>query len=111
MESATSLGVLVIEDDPATRANLRDILELDDYPVETAGSAAEALNRADWGRFGAVLLDRRLPDGTAEEILPRLRQLNPHAAILIVTGYADLEDAIAAFRQGVTDYILKPINP
>src|SRR5207302_1984827 len=50
------------------------------------------------------------PDGTAEEVLPRLRRLAPEAAIIIVTGYADLEGAIAAIRQGAADYLLKPIN-
>ena len=103
--------VLVVDDDPDTRSNLRDILELDDYRVETASTAAEVLRRNEWNRVGAILLDRRLPDGNAEELLPRLRQLAREAAILIVTGYADLQGAIAALRQGAADYVLKPINP
>jgi signal transduction histidine kinase len=105
------LHVLVIDDDADTRANLRDILELDGYRVETAGSAREALQRDGWPSVSAVLLDRRLPDSSAEEILPRLKQLAPDAAIVIVTGYADLEGAITAIRQGAADYITKPINP
>jgi signal transduction histidine kinase/FixJ family two-component response regulator len=104
------LRVLVIDDDVDTQANLRDILELDDYQVETAGTAAEALRRADWPAVSAIILDRRLPDGSAEELLPELRRLAPQAAVLIVTGYADLQGAIAALRQGAADYILKPIN-
>jgi two-component system, LuxR family, sensor kinase FixL len=111
MAAEIPLRVLVIDDDADTRSNLTDILELDDMPVATAGSAAEALARDDWSAFGAILLDRKLPDGSAEELLPRLRRLAPHAAILIVTGYADLQGAIAALRQGAADYILKPINP
>jgi hypothetical protein len=103
--------VLVVDDDPDTRSNLCDILELDNFQVETAGTVAEVLQRDDWKRISAILLDRRLPDGSAEELLPRLRQLAPEAAILIVTGYADLQGAIAALRQGAADYILKPINP
>src|SRR5947208_1300452 len=107
-----ALTVLVIDDDADTRANLRDILELDgDYRVETAGTIAEALDRDDWSQIGAILLDRKLPDGSAEAVLPRLRQLAPDAAVLIVTGYADLTGAISALRQGAADYILKPINP
>jgi signal transduction histidine kinase len=105
------LHVLVVDDDADTRANLRDILELDEYRVETAGSATEALDRKDWERFAAIILDRKLPDGSAEELLPRLKQLAPRAAVVIVTGYGDLEGAIAAIRQGAADYILKPINP
>jgi PAS domain S-box-containing protein len=108
--SPALMRVLVVDDDPDTRANLCDILELDDYRVETAGSVAEVLRRDDWGRLDAVLLDRRLPDGSAEDLLPRLRRLAPDAAVLVVTGYADLQGAIAALRLGAADYILKPIN-
>jgi PAS domain S-box-containing protein len=99
-----------VDDDPDTRASLCDVLELDGHQVETAGSAAEALDRAERDHLAVILLDRRLPDGTAEDLLPRLRQRAPEAAVLIVTGYADLEGAIAALRQGAADYILKPIN-
>src|SRR5579883_800431 len=111
MATSTPLHVLVIDDDPDTQANLRDILELDNYQVATAGSAAEALDRTDWSIFTAVMLDRKLPDSNAEELLPRLRQLAPAAAIMIVTGYTDLQGAIAAIRLGAVDYITKPIDP
>ncbi len=106
-----SLHVLVIDDDEDTRANLTDILELDNHQVETAGTAGEALRRKNWADISAILLDRKLPDGNAEELLPRLRMLAPQAAIMIVTGYQDLQGAIAALRLGAVDYILKPINP
>jgi signal transduction histidine kinase len=109
-ETAAPFHVLVIEDDSDTRANLRDVLELDDYQVEAAGSAAEALARRDWARFTAIILDRKLPDGTAETLLPRLRQLAPRAAVIIATGYGDVQGAIMALRLGAADYILKPIN-
>jgi PAS domain S-box-containing protein len=110
MADDSALRFLVIEDDPDARANLQDILEMDECQVVTAGSIAEALARHDWPTFAAVILDRRLPDGSAEEFLPRLRQIAPGAAVIIVTGYADLEGAIAALRYGAVDYILKPVN-
>jgi PAS domain S-box-containing protein len=108
--SITPLHVLVVDDDADTRANLRDILDLDGHTIETAGTVAEVLARRSWTDISAILLDRRLPDGSAEDLLPRLRELAPDAAVLIVTGYADLQGAIAALRQGASDYILKPIN-
>src|SRR5581483_1822142 len=89
------LRVLIVDDDPDTRGNLCDILELDDYQVQTAGSVAEALNRKDWDRLAAILLDRRLRDGTAEHLLPRQHEGAPDAAVLSVTGYSDLQGAIA----------------
>jgi PAS domain S-box-containing protein len=111
MPDFPSLHVLVVDDDADTRANLCDILGLDGHCVETAGSAAEMLARDNWSRYAAIILDWKLPDGTAEELLPRLRRLAPESAVLIVTGHADLQGAIEALRQGAADYILKPINP
>jgi hypothetical protein len=101
---------LVIEDDADTRANLQDILELDDWLVETAGTARDVLDRTDWSDISVVILDRKLPDGDAEHLLPEIRRRAPQAAVIIVTGYADLNDAIVALRYGAADYLLKPIN-
>jgi CheY-like chemotaxis protein len=110
MAAVPPIRILVIEDDTDTQANLCDILELDAHRVETAASIVEALNRANWADYSAILLDRLLPDGNAEELLPRLKELAPDAVILVVTGYADLGGAIAALRLGAADYILKPVN-
>lgn len=105
------LQVLIIEDDLDAQANLRDILELDGYAVEVAASVAETLQDRDWGAVFAVILDRRLPDGTAEELLPELRKRAPQTTVVVVTGHADLEAAVAVIRHGVADFITKPVNP
>src|SRR5438046_3700895 len=105
MANSLPRHVLVVDDDADTRANLRDILELDGYAVAEAGTVAETLPRDNWPEFLAVILDRRLPDGTAEGLLPQLRQVAPQAAVVIVTGYADLNGAIDALRQGAADYL------
>jgi PAS domain S-box-containing protein len=110
MDFPAPLDILVIEDDAHTRDNLRDILELDNHRVSTAGSAREALARDDWSRFAAIILDRRLPDAMAEQLMPRLKAAAPDAAVIVVTGYSDIQGAIAALRQGATDYLLKPLN-
>ncbi|HVW02281.1 MAG TPA: response regulator [Planctomycetaceae bacterium] len=102
--------ILVVEDDPDTCDNVRDILELDGYEVHTAGTAAEALAFPTDG-CAAMILDRRLPDATAEELLPKLRALHPRAPIVVMTGYSDLNTALAILREGASDYLLKPINP
>ena len=109
MNGQISPVVLVVEDNPDARSNLADILELDGYTTRNAGTFAEALAVDDWNLL-AMILDRRLPDGTADEYLPRLRALAPDVPIIIVTGYADLDGAIAALRQGAADYIIKPVD-
>ena len=109
--SAPRLNILLVEDDLDTRANLSDILHLDGYAIEVAGSFAQAKLAADGQSFDVVILDRRLPDGNADDRLPELVQWLPKSEIIVVTGFAELDSTIAAFRHGVADYILKPINP
>jgi signal transduction histidine kinase len=111
MPAADGFKVLIIEDDPDTQANLQDILELDGYRVEVAASVQETLVERDWSELFAIILDRRLPDGTADILLPKLRELAPRAAVIVVTGFADLDGAVAVIRHGIADFIPKPINP
>ena len=110
MTQRDGFRVLIIEDDPDTRANLKDILDLDGYQTETAGSVEETLIERNWSDLFAIVLDRRLPDGTADSLLPRLRELAPKAAVIVVTGYADLDGAVAVIRHGIADFIPKPVN-
>src|SRR6266542_3743340 len=110
MAALPPLHVLVVEDDADTRANLSDILEMDGYRVETAGTVAEALNRNNWSEITTIILDYKLPDGSAETLLPRLRELAPKAAVIVSTGVAGLNGAILALQHGAFDYILKPLN-
>ncbi len=105
------LRVVVIDDDPDTRANLEDILQLEHCVVKSVGSLREALTLDNWSKVNVVILDRRLADDVADKLLGTFRRLAPQAAIIVITAYADLNSTIAALRHGVYDYILKPINP
>ena len=103
--------VLVVEDDADARDNLCDILELDGYVIDTAASVADVKQRADWSGMSCVILDRKLPDGNGADLLPYIRQQAPDVPVVMVTGFADLDGAVSALRNGAADYILKPINP
>jgi PAS domain S-box-containing protein len=111
MNDPAAMTVLVVEDDEDTRDNLRDILELDGYHVDAVGTMGQVLARRNWSNVVMVILDRRLPDGSAEDLLPRLKRLAPNVDVIVATGYADLDGAITALRNGAADYIIKPINP
>jgi len=106
-----SRNILAIEDDRDALANLCDILELDGHRVTGAGTLGEAIAGHNWSDFAVILLDRRLPDGTADSILPRIQAVAPRAAVIVITGHADLDGTITALRSGAADYLLKPINP
>jgi signal transduction histidine kinase len=105
------MNVLVIEDDRDALANLCDILEQDGHRVETAGTFAEAFASKELSAYSVIVLDRCLPDGTADHHLPRLKARAPDAAVVIVTGYADLDGVIEAVRQGAVDFLVKPLHP
>ncbi|MFK7818321.1 MAG: PAS domain S-box protein [Planctomycetaceae bacterium] len=103
--------VLLVDDDEGMQSSFRRILRVEGYEVDIAGSAAAARDRENWVEYFAILLDRRLPDGSAEELLPEFKRIAPNAAVLIVTGYADMESSIVALRAGADDYLQKPVEP
>jgi PAS domain S-box-containing protein len=110
LDQQPTLEVVIIEDDVDASENLRDILELDQHKVTTFQSAAEVFRSADLARADVVLLDWKLPDGSALDVLPKLAQAAPQADVVIITGYGDFERAVSALREGASDYLLKPIN-
>ena len=105
------LSVLIVDDEPDILSGMRRILRRDGYTVHTAISIEEATDRENWADYFAVLLDRKLPDGISDEFVPMLKKLAPQAAIIVITAYADLESSLASLRNGVEDYLLKPVEP
>lgn len=103
--------LFVVDDDEDTRNNLRDILELDGYSIADAPSAKDLFALPEWDRVSLILLDRKLPDGSPEELIPQIQTRAPQASVIIVTGYADVNAAVSALRLGAADYIIKPVNP
>jgi len=110
VDQQPTLDIVIIEDDVDASENLRDILELDQHRVTTFPSAADVLDSTDLARAHVILLDWKLPDGSALDMLPKLAEVAPQADVIIVTGYGDFERAVSALREGAADYLLKPIN-
>ena len=105
-----SLHITVIEDDDDARKGLVDILELDAHEVRAFPTVTAAKEHG-FAETDLVLMDRKLPDGMAEEMLPELRQAAGDADFIVITGYADMHATISALREGVYDYLIKPIDP
>ena len=103
----TGARVLVVDDTAALVENLAEILEAEGYQVKTAPSAARALDAARSG-FEVALVDLRLPDGSGTSLVSRLKELSPEGEVVLLTGYATLETAIAAVRSGAFAYLIKP---
>lgn len=104
-------AVLIVDDDPDMVTSLSRILRRKGYETDSASSLDEAFDREDWERYLAVILDRRLPDGHIDKVLPKFRKCDPDIAIIVATGFADLDGAVRALREQVEDYLIKPVDP
>ena len=103
--------ILIVDDHPDLIDNLTEILEEEGARVSRAMSASEAIEVARQG-FDVALVDIRLPDATGLALLPQLKQASDGLTeVLLITGNASLDDAIAAVGQDAYAYVLKPFDP
>ena len=110
LDAPTPLSIVLIEDDLDACENLRDILEFDQHRVSAFQSARAALASPELCLADVILLDWKLPDASALELLPLIGRENPNGDVIIITGFGDFERAVTALREGAADYLLKPIN-
>jgi PAS domain S-box-containing protein len=105
--------VLVVDDNTTLAENLANILRASDLAVEVAiaPSAARALAVARERRFDVAVVDVKLPDGSGVDLIAPLRDVSPHCEILMLTGAATVDGAIAALREGAGAFLLKSFRP
>jgi len=99
---------LLIDDDPAILEPLKLWVEREGFRAEARGTLEEARDALDEQTFDVLIADLELPDGKALELLPDLR--HAPTQVVLITGYATVASAIEAFRLGVTDYLVKPVD-
>jgi DNA-binding response OmpR family regulator len=103
---------LVVDDEEGVRFFLEEALRRAGYVVATASSGEEALERLRETRFDLVMLDLRLGgriDGL--RVLEAVKWRWPETVAIILTAHGSLESAMAAIREGVDGYLLKPVEP
>jgi len=100
----------VIDDEPIIHEVLGELLTSEGYEVEISSSGEEALDKYSTQSFGLVLLDLLMPGMDGIEVLKKIRKIEPHAVIIIITAYASVESAISAMKMGAFDYIQKPFK-
>ena len=102
--------VLVVDDNAAFLDNLNELLGDAGYSVQGATSCREARERA-LGGFDVALVDLRLPDGEGTALAGELKEKVPESEVVLLTGFATLETAVAAVRAGACAYLMKPCAP
>src|SRR3954466_2428771 len=109
VEIASGLGsILIIDDEAAIRESLETLLDLEGYAIESAESGEEGLARLAARPFDLVLLDFALPDMNGLEVLAEIRDRDPQLAVIMITAYGTVENAVRAVQAGATNFIQKP---
>jgi len=100
---------LLIDDDPDVLEPLALWVEREGFEPDVCASLAAARRRLEATSPDVVIADLELPDGRALELLPDLED-RPRTQVVLITGHASVESAVQAFRQGVVDYLTKPVD-
>jgi two-component system, response regulator FlrC len=103
-------SVLVVEDDAALREALTDTLRAAGLAALSADSAPAALAILREHEIALVITDVQMPGGDGYELLTAVKRLRPDMPVVLMTAYGTVAQAVAAMRQGATDYIVKPFD-
>ncbi len=107
-EGAAPASILIIDDESEIRESLETLLELEGYRVDAAESGEDGLARIAGQPFDLVLLDLALPGKNGLEVLAVIRERDPQLAVIMITAYGTVENAVNAMQAGAANFIQKP---
>ncbi len=101
--------VLVVDDDPGMRAALETRFRKRGWAVETAAFATDAIEKFHRNRHPLIVTDIRMPGDDGLSVMRAARLVAPHTAVILLTAYASVPEAVAAMKDGACDYLVKPV--
>ena len=101
-------SILVVDDESDIRENLELLLSEANYKVTLAENGTEGLRKIESDVFDLILLDVMMPDRNGLEVLREIHQASPETAIIMITAFGTIENAVIAIKSGASDYITKP---
>ncbi len=103
-------SILVVDDEDALRTVLSGELEGEGYEVHTAADGDDAINELQKAAFDLVLLDIKMPRMNGFEVLKFIKERHPKSKVVMLTGFADLKNAIESKKLGADDFVSKPYD-
>jgi two-component system response regulator HydG len=103
--------LLIVDDELSVRDSLAKWFHEEGYEVGTAENASDALTRLAESRWDAALLDIKMHGTDGIELQRRIHELQPGLIVIMMTGYASVETAVTALKNGAYDYVTKPLDP
>lgn len=110
MSGTQSPSVLIVDDEPGIRTALRANFLRHGWRVVTASGVRDAMRNLDGNQFDLLITDIRMPDGSGMEVMRSARDSWPETAVIVLTAYGAVPDAVNAMRDGALDYLVKPIS-
>ncbi len=104
------MRILVVDDDAVFREELAELLRDDRHEVTASASVAKALEELAHDEFDAVLSDLKMPRQGGLDLLREVRARYPSTPVVMVTGFATVETAVAAMKAGAAEYVQKPFR-
>lgn len=102
--------VLVVDDESGVRFGIRDFLEQHGYEIEEAETCQDAQHIFRTSRPDIVIADYMMPDGTALDLLPRLREIDSGIPLLVLTAHGSIDLAVRAIKEGAEQFLTKPLE-
>ncbi len=102
--------VLIVDDEPGVRFGIREFLETHGYQVDDTNCCQRAEEMFRTMHPDAAVIDYLLPDGTALDLLPRLKALDPGVPLIILTGHGSIDLAVRAIKEGAEQFLTKPVD-
>lgn len=102
--------ILIIDDEPGVLASVQDVLDDEGYQTLGADNGMDGLKLYEEQRPDVVFLDIWLPDRDGLEVLDALREKDPSAAVVMISGHGTVSTAVKAIRMGAYDYLEKPLS-
>jgi two-component system response regulator GlrR len=110
MNEPTGSQVLVVDDDASMQRMLRQRLEREGYAVQTAPNGEEGLNLIRKEVFNLIITDMRMPKLRGDELVRAVAQFNPNIPIIVMTAYAEVDEAVQLMQDGIYHYVTKPFD-
>ncbi len=108
--AVSDIKILIVDDESSLRDMLAILLQREGYQVHQAKNGVDALERISEGSFDLVITDMRMPVMGGLELLKQLREQEHEVAVVMLTAFSSMEEAVEAMKLGAYDYITKPFK-
>ena len=110
MRAASSMRILLIDDEPQILSFLRNLFEMEGWDVDESHTGADGIEKIERERYDVILTDLKMPGADGIEVLRAAKKIQSDAEVVLMTGYGTVDSAIEAMRAGAFHFLMKPFR-